>query len=200
MERVAQKYASGERITITVDFSCLEREEEKQGDMAALIQWQEDGLVEISAAEEIIREFERANPEIRPRLEEQYLSVDRLLRQKPAIFNMVGFNEATFDGEGTTRDGKRIDYYFEEFKNAMFPDFGTLEPGVNENAYNDVMHVSTHYIFGRDIFLTGDKHFAPEKLRKKFPDLTILTPTDCVNMLKEMFPSPKKEFGHDKPG
>ena len=196
MERVAQKYANGDRITITVDFSCLDKK--KQPDMAALIQWQENGLVQMSGAEEIIKEFERANPNVRERLEEQYLCIDPLLRQKPAIFNMVGFNEATFDGEGTTRNGKRIDYYFEKFKNAMFPDFGTLEARVNENALCDVWHVSTHYIFGRDIFLALDKHFVPEKLSKKFPDLIILTPTECVNILQGMFRSSKKELGHDE--
>ena len=69
----------------------------------------------------------------------------------------------------------------------MFPTFETLSPKRLENAYYDVMHVSTHYIFGRDIFLTKDKDFDAEKLREKFEGLGILTPQECADTLQEVF-------------
>jgi hypothetical protein len=187
MERVAPEYADGERITITVDFSCLDKKQ--QPDMATLRQWQEDGLVEIRKAEEIENEFRQANPHVREKLKEQYFNIDPLRLEDPAIFGMARFDRATFDGEGTLRDGKRIDYYFKQFKDVMFPRFDRLSEENKKRAFSDVMYVSTHYILERDIFLTRNiKHFAPKELRGKFPDLSILTPIECINCLKKYFP------------
>jgi len=205
VQKLAQKHANGETITITVDYSCLDQGEEHQQAMATLLQWAEEGLIDIKAAEQISNEFERANPNVKPKLEEQYLRVRRLCLEDPAIIGMGRIGRFRIGGAGTVRNGRNIYYYFEEFKNIMFPQFDRLSEIKRVNAYYDVMHVSTHYILGRDIFLTKDNHFGPkdkgsdaEELRKKwemfwgkFEDLIILTPEDCVEILDDIFRSKK---------
>jgi len=185
VQNLALKYASGERITITIDYSCLDKRGATPA-MTILNGLQDNGLVEIKAAKEIEDEFERTNPNVKTKLEEQYLGASKLVLKKTAIFGQVAFNECAFNDAGTQRDGKQITHYFEEFKNIMFPDFNTLNKKRRANAYYDVMHIATHYIFQRDIFLTKDKHYLDcEKLIKKFNELLIMTPEDCAKLLKE---------------
>ena len=85
VQKLAQKHSIGEKITTTIEYSCLDRRGEPTA-MVTLRRLQDDGLVDIKAAEEIKNEFELASPNVKRRLEEQYLGIPKLLLEDPAIY------------------------------------------------------------------------------------------------------------------
>ena len=99
-----------------------------------------------------------------------------------ALFGSFMFNEVVFNEPPTMRDGKDVSYYSSEFKKLMFP-----RGFQSANDFYDVMHISIHYLFARDIFLTRNvKHFKADDLQQRFNDLAILTPCECVNLLNRV--------------
>jgi hypothetical protein len=177
-ENIISKLRFGKPVAVTVDFSCLDKV--IQPDMKAVWDW-DKGILELKAAKDMISEFDKANPNVKQKLMEQYLRLSKLKPSPGAVFNQCMFNEVAFNEPPTTRDGKDVSYYFSEFKKLMFP----AELG-NENDFYDVMHISIHYLFSRDVFLTRNlRHFSPHELQKKFKDLVILTPQQLLNLLND---------------
>ena len=171
------KLTRREPITVTVDYSCLDKK--PQDDMALIKGWDRKGIVELKGTESMVSEFNKANPGVREKLKEQYLSLGKLKPSPGALFGRSMFNEVMFNEGPTSRDGKDVSYYVAEFKKSMFP-----RGFRNENDYYDVMHIAIHYLFARDIFLTKNvKHFRANELQQRFKDLVILTPHEFVNLL-----------------
>lgn len=180
-EYIISKLRFRKPVTVTVDFSCLDKV--IQDDMRVIWGW-DKGIVELKAAKDMISEFDKANPNVKQKLKEQYLRLSKLKPSPGAILNQCMFNEVAFNEPPTTRDGKDVSYYFSEFKKLMFP-----EELRNENDFYDVMHISIHYLFVRDIFLTRNvKHFMADKLQQRFKNLAILTPCECVNLFNSVLP------------
>ena len=176
---INNKLTHGKPITVTADYSCLDKEQ--QPDMGPIWGWSGKGIIKLEGTEAMVREFDRASPGVREKLMDQYLRLNKLKPSPGALFNQCMFNEVAFNEPPTTRDGKDVSYYFSEFKKLMFP-----EGLRNENDFYDVMHISIHYLFSRDVFLTRNlRHFSPHKLQKKFKDLVILTPQQLLNLLNE---------------
>jgi len=151
-----------------------------QDDMRVIWGW-DKGILELKAAEDMTSEFDKANPDVKQKLKEQYLRLSKLKPSPGASFDQCMFNEVAFDEPPTMRDGKDVNYYFAEFKKLMFP-----EGLRSENDFYDVMHISIHYLFSRDVFLTRNlRHFDPDKLQEKFKDLVILTPQQFLNLLND---------------
>lgn len=174
------KLTHGEPITVSVDYSCLDKK--LQHDMAMINGWDRKGIVDLKGTDIMVREFNRANPGVREKLKEQYLSLGKLKPSPGALYGRAMFNEVMFNAPPTTRDRKDVSYYFSEFKKMMFP-----RGFRSENDYYDAMHISIHYLFARDIFLTRNvKHFRVDELQQRFEDLAILTPYECVNLLNRV--------------
>ena len=177
-ECIISKLRSRKPVTVTVDFSCLDKV--MQDDMRVIWGW-DKGILELKAADDMTSEFDKANPDVKKKLKEQHLRLSKLKPSPGALFNQCMFNEVAFNESPTTRDGKDVSYYFSEFKKLMFP-----EGLRNENDFYDVMHISIHYLFSRDVFLTRNlHHFGPDKLQEKFKDLVILTPQQLLNLLND---------------
>lgn len=174
------KLTHGEPITVSVDYSCLDKE--LQHDMVMINGWDRKGIVELKGTETMVSEFNKANPRVREKLKEQYLSLGKFKPSSGALFGSCMFNEVVFNEPPTMRNGKDVSYYFSEFKKLMFP-----RGFRSENDCYDVMHISIHYLFSRDIFLTRNvKHFVADELQQRFNDLAILTPCECVNLLNRV--------------
>lgn len=181
------KLTRGEPITVSVDYSCLDKE--LQHDMVTINGWDRKGTVELKGTETMVSEFNKANPGVREKLKEQYLSLGKLKPSPGALFGRCVFNEVVFNEPPTMRDGKDVSYHFSEFKNLTFP-----RGFRSENDFYDVMHISIHYLFARDIFLTRNvKHFGADELQQRFKDLVILTPCECVNLLNRVLPVPGRQ-------
>lgn len=190
-ECILNKLTHGKPIAITVDYSCLDKKQ--QPDMGPLWGWNREGIIELKGTKEMISEFDKASPSVREKLHEQYLRLDKIkpLPSHPgALFDALAFDEAAFD-EGvtppTTRGGKDVSYYFSEFRGLMFPRGFQCE-----NDSHDVMHISIHYLFSRDIFLTRNpRHFPEDRLQQRFEDLAVLTPDEFANLLNRVLSSSK---------
>jgi hypothetical protein len=193
LEYINNKLTHGKPITVTADYSCLDKEQ--QPDMDTIWGWSEKGIIKLEGTEAMVKEFDRASPGVREKLEEQYLRLDKLkpLPGTPgASFNRAQFNRTPFNRGGTpptTRDGKDVNYYFSEFRRLMFPS------GFHrESDSHDVMHISIHYLFARDIFLTKNpRHFPKDRLQQRFEDLAILTPDNFVNLFNRVLSSIKRQ-------
>ena len=171
------KLTHREPITVSVDYSCLDKK--LQYDMALINGWDRKGIVELKGTETMVSEFNKANPGVREKLKEQYLSLGKLKPSPGGLYGHFMYNEVVFNAPPTMRYGKDVSYYSSEFKKLMFP-----RGFQSENDYYDVMHISIHYLFARDIFLTRNvKHFRTNELQQRFNDLAILTPCECVNLL-----------------
>lgn len=174
---LVNKFIKGHQITVTIDYSCIDKVQ--QNDMTTLRVWHNKGLVELKGTEAMIAEFDKANPGIKAKLEEQFLSFGKLKPRLGAVFNRSMFNNVTFNEAPTLRNGKDVLAYYAEFQQVMFP------KGVqSKNDFYDVMHISVHYLFSRDVFLTRNvRHFRADKLQEKFGDLVILTPQQFIDLL-----------------
>ena len=193
LEYIDNKLTHGKPITVTADYSCLDKEQ--QPDMDTIWGWSGKGIIKLEGTEAMVKEFDKASPNVREKLEEQYLRLDKLkpLPGTPgALFNRALFNQAPFNQgptHPTTRDGKDVHYYFSEFRRLMFPKGFQCE-----NDSHDVMHISIHYLFTRDIFLTRNiRHFAEDRLQQRFEDLAILTPHKFVNLFNRVLSSIKRQ-------
>jgi hypothetical protein len=174
------KLTDEEPITVSVDYSCLDKV--PQNDMVMLKDWARKGIVELKGTETMVSEFNKANPGVREKLKEQYLSLGKLKPSPGALFGRCVFGEVMFGEPSTMRDGKDVRYYSSEFKKSMFP-----RGCRSENDFYDIMHISIHYLFARDIFLTRNvKHFRADELRQQFKGLAVLTPCECVSLLNRV--------------
>jgi len=117
-------------------------------------------------------------------LTKQFQSFSKLSPDDPAIWGRMRWGHFRWGGGGTTRDGKDVFDYAKEFRPQMFPDFDRLSDSTKRNALDDVMHLSIHFVYGRDIFLTRNvKHFKTETLVKTYPDIVVLDPQELVDIL-----------------
>jgi len=188
VQKLAQKHPIGDRITITVDYCCLDRNGESV-DMATLRQWQDYGLVEIVATEAMEEEWDATNPNVKDKLRDQVLRLEKIFPEYPSEIGKAVIGRSAIGEGGTVRDDKDIYDYCHEFIELMFPNFASFGQGKKVSSFQDAMHVSIHYLFNRDIFLTLDSDFMRnrKKLSEKFDDLHILTPKECVSLLQEVF-------------
>jgi len=178
-ERLANKLAAGQRITITVEYSCLDKVQ--QENMTTLRRWHDEGIVELQGTEAMIIEFEKTSPGVRARLEEQFLGLTKLRPEFGTELGHWALGVGALGMATTLRNGKDALDYHSEFQQIMFP-----KGYRTENDFYDVMHISIHYLFGRDIFITKNlKDFKVGKLRQKFNGLVILTPAECVDVLNK---------------
>jgi len=182
LELIISRLTNGKSITMTLDYSCLDKKQ--QPDMDPIWDWNRTGMIELKGTEELVREFDKAGPDIREKLEEQYLKLGKLKPSpgKPgAVLGLFMLGEAALGDLGvppTMRDGKDVRHYFSEFSRLMFP-----EGFRRENDFHDVMHISIHYLFARDIFLTRNtRHFPADRLQQQFEGLTVLTPDKFVTL------------------
>jgi len=177
---ISNKLTHETPVRLTADYSCLDKRQ--QPDMDTIWAWTGKGIVEMEGTEAMIKEFDRASPGVREKLMVQYLRLNKLKPSPGALPNQCAFNEVAFNEPPTTRDGNDVRYYFSEFKNLMFP--GGLR---QESDFHDVMHMSIHYLFARDIFLTKNpKHFPANRLQQRFDDLAILTPDEFVELFNRV--------------
>lgn len=180
---VRDKLANRQKITVTTDYSCLDKCE--QQDMATLRRWHDEGLIELQGTEAMIEEFERASPSVKAKLEQQYLGLEKLIPEFGTVLGSWRLGYSRLGEVGTLRDGKDALDYYSEFQELMFANFGHVSSEQRVRNFRDVMHISIHYLFARDIFLTRNvRHFKADKLRRKFSDLVILTPKQCVDVLE----------------
>lgn len=181
---VRDKLANRQKITVTTDYSCIDQFEKQ--DMATLRRWHDEGLIELQGTEAMINEFERTSPHVKALLEQQYLGLEKLIPEFGTALGLWRLGHGRLGEVGTLRDGKDALHYYPEFQELMFPNFwhGSSEQRLSN--FMDVMHISIHYLFARDIFLTRDRHFKADKLRRKFSDLVILTPQHFVDVLENV--------------
>lgn len=181
---IISKLKSGRSVTVTVDFSCLDKL--IQPDMEAV--WGlNKGILELKAAKDIVDEFDKANPNVKQKLMEQYLGLSKLKPSPGAVFGQCMFGEVAFNEPPTTRDEKDADYYFSEFRKLMFPRASHMESN-----FHDVRHISIHYLFCRDVFLTRNSHhFKPHKLQERFKDIVVLDPQQLLYLVSATLGNPQ---------
>lgn len=178
-ESLTEKLASRRPITITVEYSCLDRQGPKE-DMIALKGWHEKGIVQLQGTEAMIAEFEKANPGVREKLEEQYSFLSKLHPSFGSELGRMRLGRAQLGMTTTLRHGKDALDYYREFERLVFPNGCGRAQDVH-----DVEHISIHYLFGRDVFITRNtRHFRAEEMRERFADLIVLTPSQCVEVLR----------------
>jgi len=175
-----------ERITVTFDYGVHDSGNPPYE--AEITKWAEKGWIEVSDTEATLLEFERLNPEAKVRevLEPKMKRYPKLMPQDPAIFGIARYGRAAYGSLGTTRDGKHIYQIMEEFKKIMFPNFDKLKEETKIRAHYDILHISCHYIFNRDVFLTRNfKHF--EKVLETHKDIVITTPETFIEIGEDYF-------------
>ena len=184
LEKLEEKWKKGERITLTVDYGCLDKV--KRNAMTKLENWSKKGIIEMKGTEAMEIEFhERSPPSVRAKLKEQFEFYEKLVPMTPAVLGKATLGRFALGEMGTVREGKDIFDCNKEFQTAMFPDLNKLSENARKRAAYDIMHMSIHYIFKRDIFLTRNvKDFRSSRLKKKFPDLIVLTPKELVDLLE----------------
>ena len=181
---IAQKLKKWERLTVTLDYGVHHRD--NPDDEVKIAEWAEKGLIEVSDTEATLEELKRADPRIKELLETKMERYPKLMPQDPAILGMARLGRFALGSLGTTRDGKHIYEIIEEFQSVMFPDFDKLRGKTRINAYHDVLHISCHYAFNRDVFLTRNlRHF--EKVLAKHPDIVIASPEKFTEISKDCF-------------
>lgn len=187
LEELKERWKKGERITVTVDYSCLDKV--KRNVMAELETWSKKGVIEMKGTEAMEIEFhERSPPSVRAKLKEQFGFYEKLVPMTSCALGEATLGRFGLGEMGTVREGKGIFDYDKEFQTAMFPDLYKLSENARKRAAYDVMHISIHYVFGRDIFLTKNvKEFRSSRVKKKFPDLFVLTPEELVDLLEREF-------------
>jgi hypothetical protein len=186
LERAKEKCRRREAITVTIDFSCLDKGGERK-DMRKLRILSERGLIEMKGTEHMDKEFYEESPAtVRAKLRRQLEFFEKLYPEDPAIIGKMRIGRFRIGGEGTVREGKDVFDFFQEFKPLMFPNFDGLSETNQKRDIQDIMHLSIHYVFKRDIFVTRNiRHFRTEALTRRFPNLVILTPKELVDFMKD---------------
>lgn len=187
MERLTRKCERRETITVTVDYSCLDKRGESE-DMIKLRNLSQRGFIEMKATEHMDKEFYESSPAgVRAKLREQFEFYEKLYPEDPAIIGKARIGRFRIGGEGTVREGKDVFDHFNEFKPLMYSDFDSLSDENKKKADNDLMHLSIHYVFERDIFLTKDEKFQTRTvaLERRYPDLVAMTPKQLVDFLEQ---------------
>ncbi len=181
---ITQKKGRKEKLTVTLDYSVHHKG--NPPDEMKIAEWAQKGLIEVRDTQATRQELKRADPRVKELLETKMEHYPKLMPRRPAMFNMVAFNEAAFNDSGTTRDGRHIGEIAEQFQEVMFPDFDRLRGRTKRNAYYDVLHMACHYVFNRDVFLTRNlRHF--EKVLAKHPDIVIASPEKFTEISKDCF-------------
>jgi hypothetical protein len=81
--------------------------------------------------------------------------------------------------------GPEIDYPLEEIRDTLFPGFGQMSEESQGRATRDAMHLATHRMYKRNLFVTRDEHHiikARKELEEKF-GIIVLTPEECLGRL-----------------
>lgn len=187
----------GEKLTVTLDYGVHDKKNPPYETKIA--EWVGKGWIEVRDTKATLEEFERVNPEAKKLLqvlEPKMKLYPKLKPKRPAIFGKVLFNESTFNDPGTTRDGKDIYEIMEEFKQVIFPDFDKLEGGTKRRAYYDILHISCHYIFNRDVFVTKDlRHF--KKVIERCTNVVITSPAMFVKIGSKYFEGEELRLGNN---
>jgi hypothetical protein len=179
VKSLRDRLAKRQPITITVEYSCLDKQGQRE-DMRMLNRWNDEGVVQLRGTAAMVAEFEKANPGVKERLEEQYSYLGKLTPLLGSDLGHFRLNRGALGVATTLRNGRDFLDYCSEFGQLMFPN-GCGNP---QDVY-DVEHVSIHYLFARDIFITRNTHhFRAEELRQRFTDLVVMTPELCVHTLR----------------
>lgn len=142
----------------------------------------------MKATEHMDKEFYESSPAaVRVKLRQQFEFFQKLYPEDPAVIGKARIGRFRIGGKGTVRDGKDTFDYFNEFKALMYPDFDNLSDENKKRTVNDLMHLSIHYVFGRDVFLTKDERFKTRArtLERIYPDLIVMTPKQLVDLGKD---------------
>jgi hypothetical protein len=177
-DSLRDKLAKRQPITITVEYSCLDKQGQQE-DMSMLKRWHDEGVVQLQGTEAMIAEFEKANPGVKEKLEGQYSCLAKLTPSFGTDLGHWRLGRGRLGVATTLRNGRDFFAYCREFEQLMFPN-GCGKP----QDVHDVEHISIHYLFARDMFITRNTHhFRAEELVRGFADLTVLTPGQCVDTL-----------------
>lgn len=125
---VRDKLANRQKITVTTDYSCLDKREREQQDMATLRRWHDEGLIELQGTEAMIEEFERASPGVKARLEQQYLGLEKLIPEFGTVLGSWRLGYGRLGEVGTLRDGKDALHYYSDKLRRKFSDLVILTP------------------------------------------------------------------------
>jgi len=189
LERLEQKSRRSEMIRVTIDYSCLSKKGETK-DMTKLKNFARRRLIGMKGTEHMDKEYYESSPaNVRAKLKKQFESFQKLYPEDPAVLGEARLGRFRLGGEGTVRDGKGTFDFFNEFKALMYPDFDSLSEENKKRTENDIMHLSIHYVFERDVFLTKDEKLVvrSEALGQRFPDLVIMKPEQLVSFLVKLF-------------
>lgn len=181
---ITQRLKKGEKLTVSLDYGVHDKGNPRyEMDMA---EWAQEGFIGVSDTEATLEEFNRAGLQAKKLLEPKMTRFPKLMPDDPAEYGKMRYGRSAYGSPSTTRDGKHIYQVIEEFQKLMFPDFHGLEAKNRINAYYDILHISCHYIFHRDVFLTRNlKHF--EKIMERCPNVVITCPEKFVEIGKECF-------------
>jgi len=184
LKKLEQKITKGNTITVTIDYNLLNKRGEDD-EMKRLNALRDRGVIDIMATNQMAKEYyDQTPPEIQKGLSKKFELFAKLSPEYPARYGTARYGASRYGGGGTTRDGKDVDDWFGEFRPLMFPHFDRLNATNQRRANDDVMHLSIHHVFGRDVFATRNiKHFRTEALIKTFPEVVVLEPRELLAII-----------------
>ena len=172
-------------FVVTIDTNSINTRQ-RDANLNNLEEWHLKGLIEMVKTDVMDTEFLEASPEPR----EGFMNKSSRYREDVGV-GAYGHSRAHHAVYGDANDPN---YPRDKMLRILFPRFENLtNEDEKRRAIRDAMHLATHYMHGRDFFVTNDKHFigARDALKGRF-GLAILTPAECVSRLGEM-PSPDKK-------
>jgi predicted nucleic acid-binding protein len=82
-------------------------------------------------------------------------------------------------------EGKSAAHALKEIRDLLFPQYNEFDEDGKRKALRDTMHLATHKIHDRDVFVTEDKDFLTNKdvLKERF-GVRVLSPSELVEEIE----------------
>ena len=156
---------------MTIDTCCINVRRQRPA-LNRLEEWHNQGVIEIFRTEIMNEELKG---ESRRRKARKY-SEDE---------GTPHWEYTTFDYKGFGGEDPEV-YPFHELVEIVFPNLD-ISDAKYDNKVRDAEHLSTHYQYKRDFFVTMDKALIHKKreLKEKY-GIVILTPEECVQEIEHL--------------
>lgn len=161
--------------TITIDTNCINTKQGKEA-INKLEQWHNQGQVEVVKTDVMDTELSDGSPTFR----------EKALKKSQDYPEDIGIGVIGHSRIGHCRvGGESSEYLLEKIMELLFPQYDKLDDDAKKRAIRDSMHLSTHKMHNRDVFVTEDKHFLNKRdsLKERF-GITILSPEEALEKIE----------------
>lgn len=161
--------------TITLDTNCINTKQRKEA-INKLEEWRKHGLVEIVKTDVMDTELMSGGSTFR----------QKALRKSESYREDMGVGVWDHSRWDHCRFGEEsADYPLKEIRDLLFPQYNKLDDYGKKRALRDSMHLATHKMYNRDVFVTEDNHFLNKKdvLKERF-GIRVLSPRELVEEIE----------------